>query len=56
VLVFGLGSRPHWLIRADALAPLVLTVLDALGYGLLMTALTLRVSLYPVTRTCAITP
>jgi len=36
--------RPHWLIRPDALVPLALTMADALGYGLLMTALTLRVA------------
>lgn len=44
VLAFGLGYGPHWVIRPDALVPLLLTVLDALGYGLLMTALTLRVA------------
>jgi ABC-2 type transport system permease protein len=44
VLAFGLGYRPHWVIRPDALVPLLLTVLDALGYALLMTALTLRVA------------
>jgi ABC-2 type transport system permease protein len=43
-LAFGLGYGPHWVIRPDALVPLLLTVLDALGYGLLMTALTLRVA------------
>ena len=43
-LAFGLGYRPHWVIRPDALIPLLLTVLDALGYGLLMTALTLRLA------------
>lgn len=43
-LAFGLGYRPHWLIRPDALAPLALTIADALGYGLLMTALTLRLA------------
>lgn len=43
-LVFGLGYGPHWVIRPDALVPLALTVLDALGYALLMTALVLRVA------------
>ena len=43
-LAFGLGYGPHWVIRPDALVPLLLTILDALGYGLLMTALTLRVA------------
>jgi len=43
-LAFGLGYRPHWVIRPDALVPLALIVADALGYGLLMTALTLRVA------------
>jgi len=43
-LAFGLGYGPHWAIRPDALVPMLLTVLDALGYGLLMTALTLRVA------------
>jgi ABC-2 type transport system permease protein len=44
VLAFGLGYGPHWVIRPDALVPLLLTVLDTLGYGLLMTALTLRLA------------
>jgi ABC-2 type transport system permease protein len=44
VLAFGLGYGPHWVIRPDALVPLALTLLDALGYGLLMTALTLRIA------------
>jgi ABC-2 type transport system permease protein len=44
MLAFGLGYGPHWVIRPDALVPLALTILDALGYGLLMTALTLRVA------------
>ena len=43
-LSFGLGYGPHWVIRPDALAPLALTIADALGYGLLMTALTLRLA------------
>jgi ABC-2 type transport system permease protein len=43
-LAFGLGYGPHWMIRPDALVPLLLTVLDALGYALLITALTLRVA------------
>ena len=44
VLAFSLGYGPHWKIQPDVLVPLLLTVLDALGYGLLMTALTLRVA------------
>jgi ABC-2 type transport system permease protein len=44
MLAFGLGYGPNWVIRPDALIPLLLTILDALGYGLLMTALTLRVA------------
>jgi ABC-2 type transport system permease protein len=44
VLVFGLGYRPHWVTGPDALVPLVLGILDALGYALLMTALVLRVA------------
>jgi ABC-2 type transport system permease protein len=43
-LAFGLGYGPHWVIRPDALVPLALTVLDALGYALLMTALVLRIA------------
>jgi ABC-2 type transport system permease protein len=43
-LAFGLGYGPHWVIRPGALIPLGLIVGDALGYGLLMTALTLRVA------------
>ena len=43
-LAFGLGYGPHWVIGPDALVPLVLTTLDALGYALLMTALVLRVA------------
>jgi ABC-2 type transport system permease protein len=43
-LAFGLGYGPHWVIRPDALVPLALTVLDALGYALLMAALVLRVA------------
>jgi ABC-2 type transport system permease protein len=43
-LAFGLGYGPHWVIRPDALAPLALTIADALGYGLLLTALTLRLA------------
>ena len=44
VLAFSLGYGPRWVIRPDALVPLLLTVLDALGYALLMTALTLRLA------------
>jgi len=43
-IAFGIGYGPHWMIWADALVPLALTILDALGYALLMTALTLRVA------------
>src|SRR6516225_2649057 len=43
-VAFGLGYGPHWVIRPDALVPLILTITDALGYALLMTALTLRVA------------
>jgi ABC-2 type transport system permease protein len=43
-LAFGLGYRPHWVIGPGALVPLVLTILDGLGYALLMTALVLRVA------------
>jgi len=43
-VAFGFGYRPHWVIRPDSLVPLALIVADALGYGLLMTALTLRVA------------
>jgi ABC-2 type transport system permease protein len=38
----GYGIRFH--IRPDVLAPLVLTIIDALGYALLMVALTLAVA------------
>jgi len=41
---FALGYAPHWVIRPGALVPLALTIADALAYGLLMTALTLRVA------------
>jgi ABC-2 type transport system permease protein len=44
VLGFGLGYGPHWVIRPDALVPLALGILDALGYALLMTALVLRIA------------
>jgi ABC-2 type transport system permease protein len=44
VIAFGLGYGPHWQVRPDALVPLALTIADALGYGLLMTALTLRLA------------
>jgi ABC-2 type transport system permease protein len=43
-LAFGLGYGPHWQVRPEVLVPLVLTIADALGYGLLMTALTLRLA------------
>jgi len=43
-LAYGLGYGPHWVIRPDSLVPLALIIADALGYALLMTALTLRVA------------
>jgi ABC-2 type transport system permease protein len=43
-VAFGFGYGPHWVIRPDALVPLLLVILDGLGYGLLMTALVLRVA------------
>jgi ABC-2 type transport system permease protein len=43
-LAYGFGYGPHWVIRPDSLVPLVLIIADGLGYGLLMTALTLRVA------------
>ncbi len=43
-LAFGVGYGPHLVIRADALVPLAATILDGLGYALLLTALTLRVA------------
>ncbi len=43
VLAFGLGYGPHWVIRPDALVPLALVIVDGLAYGLVMTALVLRV-------------
>jgi ABC-2 type transport system permease protein len=43
-LAFGFGYEPHWVIRPDSLVPLALIIADALGYALLMTALTLRVA------------
>jgi ABC-2 type transport system permease protein len=42
-LVFGLGYGVHYHLRQDSLLPAVLTVLDALGYGLIVLALTVRV-------------
>src|SRR5215472_3345390 len=42
-VAFGFGYGPHWVIGPGALVPLTLTVLDALGYALLMTALVLRI-------------
>jgi len=41
---YGFGYGPHWVIRPDSLVPLALIIADGLGYGLLMTALTLRVA------------
>jgi ABC-2 type transport system permease protein len=43
-IAFGFGYGPRWVIRPDALIPLALTIADALGYALLMTALSLRVA------------
>jgi ABC-2 type transport system permease protein len=43
-LAFGLGYRPHWVIGPGARVPLALSILDGLGYALLMTALVLRVA------------
>ncbi|MGH3278165.1 MAG: ABC transporter permease [Trebonia sp.] len=43
-LVFGFGFGVHYTIRPDVLVPLLLTILDGLGYALLMTALVLRVA------------
>jgi ABC-2 type transport system permease protein len=43
-LAYGFGYGPHWVIRPDSLVPLALIIADALGYALLMTALTLRVA------------
>jgi ABC-2 type transport system permease protein len=43
-VAFGFGYGPHWVIGPEALVPLALTVLDALGYALLMAALVLRVA------------
>jgi len=43
-LAYGFGYGPHWVIRPDSLVPLALIIADALGYGLLMAALTLRVA------------
>ena len=41
---YGVGFGVHYVIRPDVLVPLLLTVLDGLGYALLMIALTLRVA------------
>lgn len=43
-VAFGFGYGPRWMIRPDALVPLLLVILDGLAYGLLMTALVLRVA------------
>ncbi len=43
-VAFGFGYGPHWTVRPDSLVPLALIIADALGYALLMTALTLRVA------------
>jgi ABC-2 type transport system permease protein len=43
-LVFGLGYGVHYTIGPGVLVPLLLTIADALGYALLMTALVLRVA------------
>jgi len=42
-LVFALGYGVHYQLHPDSLVPAVLTVLDALGYALLIIALTVRV-------------
>lgn len=42
-LVFVLGYGLHYHLRPDSLVPAVLTVLDGLGYALLIIALTVRV-------------
>lgn len=41
-LAFGVGYGVHYRVQPDLLVPVLLTVVDALGYVLLMTALTLR--------------
>lgn len=41
---FGLGYGVHYTARPDVLLPILLTVLDGLGYVLIMTALTLRIA------------
>jgi ABC-2 type transport system permease protein len=38
------GYGVHYAVRPDALVPLILTLLDALAYALVMTALVLRVA------------
>jgi ABC-2 type transport system permease protein len=43
-LAFGLGFGVHFTIGPGVLVPLLLTVLDGLGYAVLMTALVLRVA------------
>jgi ABC-2 type transport system permease protein len=43
-LVFGLGYGVHYTIGPGVLVPLLLTIADALGYALLMTALVRRVA------------
>jgi ABC-2 type transport system permease protein len=42
-LIFALGYGVHYHLRPDFLVPAALIVLDALGYGLLVIALTVRV-------------
>jgi ABC-2 type transport system permease protein len=42
--IFAAGFGVHYVVRPDALVPLLLTILDGLGYALLMTALVLRVA------------
>jgi ABC-2 type transport system permease protein len=41
---FWAGFAVHYQVRPDVLVPLLLTILDALGYALLITALTLAVA------------
>lgn len=43
-LVYGFGFSVDYTIRPDVIVPLALTILDGLGYALLMTALVLRIA------------
>lgn len=42
--LYWAGYGVHYTVRPDALVPLILTIVDALAYALLMTALVLRVA------------